>query len=442
MTTLYYRKDANSNVLRFSTILVLLRLSIFVFFILFYTLPPISSFALDLHGFSEGAYGARFEEDGTEKDNYNLLEGRLQLKGAHAPELLDNWYGEFAFKVDLLHDHYDETSKGILRKAVLTLTPHDNLDLKIGRQILTWGTGDFLFINDLFPKDFVSFFIGRDDEYLKLPSDAFKTSFFLKKLNIDFVLIPQFTPNDSIDGERLSFYNGLMGSIVGQNGAGNFYSPPHTINNVEKALRLYRTFGSWEGALYVFRGFYKEPLGVSNAADMDFFYPELSVYGFSLRGPFAGGIGNMEFGYYDSRNDKSGADPFIENSDLKYLLGYSKDMGGDFRTGVQYQLEQMLDYDRYRVSLATGSPVDDEYRHLFTLRLTKLWMNQTLDTSLFCFYSPSDEDYHLRPKAGYKFTDNLSLAVGANIFEGKKDHTFFGQLNKNDNVFTRMRYSF
>lgn len=416
--------------------------SIALFFTIPFTLSPTTSLALDLHGFAEGAYGVRMEDDQTKKDNYNLLEGRFQLKGAHAPKFLDNWYGEFSFKGDLLHDHYDETSKGILREAVVSLTPHGSIDLKIGRQILTWGTGDFLFVNDLFPKDFVSFFIGRDDEYLKLPSDAFKGSIFLDKLNIDIVLIPYFSPNNSITGNRISYFNGLMRSIVGQNSSTNFNEPSNKMSNMEKALRIYRTFGSWETAFYLFDGFYKEPLGVSNDATMNFFYPELTVYGFSIRGPFAGGIGNAEFGYYDSLEDKSGTNSLIENSDLKFAFGYSKDMSGDLQLGLQYQLEKMLNFEQYRAALATGSAEADELRHLFTLRLTKLWMDQTVDTGVFIFYSPSDEDYHLRPKGSYKFNDNLGITVGANIFGGRKEYTFFGQLKKNDNIFSRVRYSF
>lgn len=436
------RKKAKMTLTGFRATLAALRAPALVFFIFFYTLSPLPSYALTLHGFAEGAYGRRFEDDETEKDNYNLLEARFQIRGSHAPKPLDRWYGEFTFKADLLHDHYDETSKGTVREAVLSLTPRDSLDLKIGRQILTWGTGDLLFINDLFPKDFISFFIGRDDEYLKLPSDAFKGSLFLDRLNIDIVVIPQLAPNNSINGNRLSFYNGLMGSVVGENGSGDFHTPPHTLDNMEEALRIYRNFGSNEGAFYFFRGFYKEPLGVGDPVGMDFFYPGLNVYGFSLRGPLARGIANVEIGYYDSKEDRDGTDRFIENSSIKYLAGYSRDMAGDFKIGFQYQLEQLLDYHRYLSSLDPASPQADEFRHLLTFRLTQLLMDQNLNLGLFIFYSPSDEDYHLRPKASYKFTDNLSLTLGGNLFGGKKDHTFFGQLYRNDNVYTRVRYSF
>jgi hypothetical protein len=42
----------------------------------------------------------------------------------------------------------------------------------------------------------------------------------------------------------------------------------------------------------------------------------------------------------------------------------------------------------------------------------------------------------------YSFTDALWGAVGANIFGGGKETTFFGQLDKNDNVYVTMRYEF
>ena len=61
---------------------------------------------------------------------------------------------------------------GDLRQLRFTFRPGGSVDLRVGRQILTWGTGDLLFINDLFPKDWVSFFSGREEQYLKNPVDA------------------------------------------------------------------------------------------------------------------------------------------------------------------------------------------------------------------------------------------------------------------------------
>ena len=40
-----------------------------------------------------------------------------------------------------------------LRMASLTFSPADWMDVRVGRQVLTWGTGDLLFLNDLFGDD-------------------------------------------------------------------------------------------------------------------------------------------------------------------------------------------------------------------------------------------------------------------------------------------------
>jgi hypothetical protein len=39
-------------------------------------------------------------------------------------------------------------------------------------------------------------------------------------------------------------------------------------------------------------------------------------------------------------------------------------------------------------------------------------------------------------------SDKLSAAVGANIFTGKNETTFFGQMAKNDNVYMSLRFDF
>ena len=410
--------------------------------VLFAAASPPPAFGLEIEGFVEGAYGPRTGSDATEKDAFNLLEARLQLKGAHSPELLDPWYGELTFKADLLADGYAERLSLIVREGALSFTPADIVDVKVGRQILTWGTGDLLFVNDLFPKDYVSFFIGRDDEYLKLPNDAVRVSIFTEAASFDLVAIPVFEPNNSVTGKRVSFFDGLKGRITGAGARRDFKEPAKAAENMELALRAYRTIGSFEAALYAFFGFYKEPRGILDPATEKFFYPRLNVYGLSARGPFLGGIGSFEAGWYDSRRDRGGNDPLVENSSVKYLLGYSRDMGGDLSLGLQYLVEEMLHYDSYLGALSAGDPVRDEFRHLVTIRLTKLLKAQTVEAGIFAFYSPSDRDAYLRPMVSYKVTDDLKVTAGGNVFMGSEDHTEFGQFERNDNLYMRARYSF
>jgi hypothetical protein len=316
------------------------------------------------------------------------------------------------------------------------------MEAKIGRQVLTWGTGDYLFINDQFPKDYVSFFIGRDDEYLKKPSDAVKFSFYPDWAGIDFIVMPYFTPNTIPTGDRLSFFDSFQQGIAGRESDRDINSPAFQMENNEYALRVFRTFGSNEAALYYFRGFDKNPRSYANELTRELKYERMDVYGWSWRGPFTGGIANIEMGYFNSREDAEGTNRLIENSFYKAMTGYSRDMGNDFKIGFQYLYEQRLDYENYRNALLANDYFWDEHRHLLTTRLTKLYKNQTVTASLFVFWSPSDLDGYARPSISYDMTDRWKLTFGANMPWGEDDITEFGQMKRNKNVFVRLRYSF
>jgi len=181
-------------------------------------------------------------------------------------------------------------------------------------------------------------------------------------------------------------------------------------------------------------------VGGQNVASQAIF-PDLNVYGASIRGAIGKGIGNLEVGYYESADDLSGKNNLIDNSQMRYLIGYTQEIGRDFTAGVQYYVEQMLDYSQYKSNLISG-PARDRYRHLITLRLTKLLMNQNLRCSLFTYFSPSDKDVHMPPNINYKLSDNFAVEIGGNIFFGDYPNTFFGQFRNNTNVFVGLRYSF
>ena len=89
-----------------------------------------------------------------------------------------------------------------------------------------------------------------------------------------------------------------------------------------------------------------------------------------------------------------------------------------------------------------GFPGQKEYRDTCTLRLERLFKHQTVRFSLFSFYEPIDNDYLVQYKVYYKFSDNLSAILGANTFGGEKYTTFFGQLDKNDNIYLSVRFDF
>ncbi len=403
-----------------------------------YCLSPIASFALDLHGFLQGNYSARVTDDGPPQEDgsdYLLSEERFQLK---VSETSKDGSASLFLRTDFFHDGVDDESDMEVREGFIDYTK-GNLDMRLGRQIVTWGTGDLLFINDVFPKDYEAFYSGRPLEYLKAPVDGLKVGISSDIASAEIVAIPTFEANRLPGSDRFYLFNPFPSAVERVT-----EKPGSRLNDTELAARLYRYIGSYDVSLYAYKGFSRMPGMRADQAmtTVTTFYPELAVYGASVTGNVIGGIGNLEAGYYDSREDRGGDDPSIENSKWKFMAGYRREAGTDLTVGVQYYMEVMDDYSDYESSLPAGFPKEDRIRDYATLRITKMLLYQNLRLSIFTMYSPSDEDYLVNPEASYKLTDELSLSIGGNIFGGKENHTQLGQLDRNDNIYANLRYEF
>lgn len=376
---------------------------------------------LTLHGFLQGNYTLNTDGGNPDGGDFKWAEERVQLKLDGSNDL----YYLF-IKTDVFYDHIDEEAGLDLREGYLDYVS-GSWDLRAGRQIITWGIGDMIFVNDVFPKDYEAFYAGRPLEYLKKGVDAVKIGLYPQAANIELVVIPSFEPNTFPREER--FHDSMDPDADG---------PVETLENTEAALRVYRNIGGYDASLYFYRGFSRTP---SLDSDGEFFYPELSSYGASVEGRALSGILGFEAGYYDSRQDRDGDDPTVPNSSTRALVSYKKQIVEDLDIGVQYYVEYMHEYSDYESTLPAGYEKVDRLYHLTTLRLTRFVMHQALRLSLFVFYSPSDDDYILNPEVKYKFTDKVWAAVGGNIFDGNESGRF-GQLDKNDNAYLQMRYEF
>ncbi|MBI5789142.1 MAG: hypothetical protein HZA78_09845 [Candidatus Schekmanbacteria bacterium] len=395
---------------------------------------------IEVHGFLLGIFTRRTTGEKPVKGNagnYVLGEERLRLD---LSETSESGTAMFQVKGDIFHDSIDDKTDTDLREAYAGYT-HGALDLRLGRQIVTWGVGDLFFINDVFPKDWESFFSGRPLEYLKLGVDSLRARYSSEPINAEFLLIPYFTPDNMPSDKRFFFFNPFS-SVPDQREV----EPKSSYSNTELALRLYRQAADFDLSLYAFRGFWHSPaMKVDNPASpavATTFYPALTVYGISAQRNISGGVLSLETGYYDSRDDRKGDDPTVPNSQWRALIGYQYQLWEDFTAGVQAYSEYMEDYGAYRNSLPPDAPIQDRFRGVLSTRLTQFLQYQTWKLTVFTAYSPTDGDYFIQPEVSYKITDNLSVSGGANIWDGAQETTFFGQFNKSDNVYVSARFDF
>lgn len=399
----------------------------------------------EFSGFWEHRYGKRIHSSSLH-DQTSINESRLHL--AFDRQLVST---RIEAEFDLLYDdvansHKIDLEKGEgwfdLRKLSLFWEMSPSVDLRAGRQVLTWGTGDLVFLNDLFPKDW-HFWLGRDAEYMKDPSDALKLSWFNPFLNVDLVYTPRFDADNYITGERISFYDENLGRLVGQDEFIRTNQPDDWFSDDEVAIRLYKNIEGMELAFYGYDGYYKSPAGF-DAVVGQYIFPSLSSLGASLRTLLGPGIFNLEAAFWQSNDDRDGGDPFIKNGENRYLIGYEWEAWANFNVGLQYYSEHMHDYNNYLDNLPNGSVPMDEIRELYTLRMTYLMLGQNLKLSWFSYYAPDNGDTYVRPEVNYKIDDNWEVELGGTLFDVQDDepNAFFGQFEYNSNMYLMIRYNF
>lgn len=393
---------------------------------------------VQVNGFLLGNFAGRtmgWRPTGEQSSDFLLAEERVRMDLNAWSESVE---ASTRAKIDFFHDGVLREFDLDIREAYVDYTTGD-FDFRLGRQIITWGVGDLLFINDVFPKDWVSFFSGRPLEYLKIGVDGLRTHYSGSAFNAELAVIPFFTPDNFPSADRFALFDPFATVPVRVERL-----PDKTYSNTELALRLYRRIGGFDLSLYAYRGFFGSPSfrpdSLVSASSVTIFYPALSTYGLSGQKQILRGVLSFELGYYYSRDDPDGGNPAVPNSTFRFLAGFQRQLSEDLVLGIQYYGEVMADYDTYVVSLPAVFHAQKRYQDTATIRLDRLLKHQTWRLSLFVFFSAVDLDYLIQPQASYKFSDDFSATVGANVFGGDKRTTFLGQLDENDNIYLSVRF--
>lgn len=419
-------------------------MKLFTFLILLLFVAPVKSADEDLwdddweqektnawSGFLEFGYGHRFSRDPLFDRQETLNHFLLYLE--------NDWDFEGArlsFKGEAWYDGVLGRFKGDVRELAVSFSAFDNTDIKIGRQIVTWGTGDLVFLNDPFPKGWNGYFNGRDDNYVKAPANVVRITSYFDLANFDLVWAPKFAADDYINGDQFSFFNPQVGSNVGGVDVINEKEPTSS----ELALKVYKNYEGVEYAIYGYRGFDKRPLGATESFQPT--HHKRSLLGASVRMSLADGILNLEYTYENSLEDRNGTNPLVNNSLAKSVIGFESEWLPKLNVGFQLYREAIQKHSALMANSPWPQYEVSKNRDWLTNRIRYSAMQDKLTLTMFSFYSLTDKEYFLRWNINYRQDDNWNYTFGINQIDGKKDHTFFNQFKKSSNAYFRVRYNF
>lgn len=354
---------------------------------------------------------------------------------------------------DFTHGFVDDFEDDDLKRNYFNFTEafldiyFDDFDLRLGKQIVTWGKADVSNpTNNINPTDYSNLL---DDETIGVV--AVNVNYYWDDWNLQLVGVPGFTPARlPPQGTRFSFVP-PDGMAVIDDPLLPFpvpvpieepELPSNTIDNSQYGLRLLTTHSGWDFSVSFYDGINDfpspslrfSPLGLPEAI-----VPVYSRYR-AIGADFAttldrwGFHGEAAHLVFDGDRD---------DSRLQYVIGfdYTKsnvlfdhdlfiivEYVGEDTTKEGEGFEGGTALDRVFVSAVAGNMTYE-----FT-EYTKLELRGAVD-----FYQGND--YYFQPQLIHQMTDDFEITVGFDILGGPRD-TFFGEFKDNDRIFVKLKYTF
>jgi len=353
--------------------------------------------------------------------------------GPNASLLIDGWVGN----QDLVHE---EATTGELREAYLDLHL-GALDLRIGKQIIVWGRADRLNPTDnLTPRDFT--LLVPEDTDQRSGAAGIQATYHIGSFALTGVSLLTFEPHHVPVGRPPD------GSTLGTRYPGNPVS--------QWAAKVDHTGGRLDWSLSYFDGFDPYPdLSLDRVrrtgVDALLANHRIRVVGAdaaSTVGPY----GLRAEAAYTITRDTRGDNPEIKNPFFYLVVGGDRTFLDNLNINVQYIFRRVFNFqdpndilNPIRRELARQENLlnnqIDAVQHSMSLRVSKKWLNDTLETEVRLILGFIRLDAVVRPKIIYAVTDNLKLTVGADVFRGD-EHSFFGRLRDNTTAYAEIQRSF
>jgi hypothetical protein len=392
-------------------------------------LPTCAAATTNVSGYAQEHFSYRTES----KSRCATLAGCGAMVNEQRVQLLAEWHGAGAMsatlRADAMHDGAVGRSSVLLREGYLDWTVSPRLSLRAGRQVITWGVSDYLFVNDIFPKNYDAFFTGKPFDHMKEAVDALKANAVAGGNEIDLV-VARPGADQAPSEERF---------VATAPPAAMRFGAAQRLG-ADIAARLARRLGRWDAAFYLARYHSRDTALNAERGMPRWEMHTLRHAGASVTGPLGSGVLMAELAYMNGNARAGNMNRFFVGSQVKVLLGYSAELGDDFSASLQYHHEMGAEREVYRRSLAPGVAPVSRHRQTVYFKLHKKFNHQTLGLGIQGFAALDGGNY-LNPFAMYAIADGLNLEAGANLFGGTATSRY-GTMKHDSNAYASLRYSF
>ena len=326
-----------------------------------------------------------------------------------------------------------------IREFYLEGTLFGSLDVRLGNQILVWGTGDSLRVVDILnPTDNREYGM-TDLEDVRIPLPMTRIDYYLGSYKLQAVAVHQIKFNKSAPAG--SDYNPAKTDI-------KEVVPESTAENTEYGLSIQGTFTGWDASLHWAQYFDDEANllitdinfvpGVGLVPSIEHRHSRLTMSGIALSinsGNYiwkaeAANFWGMEFNNVKEK----------KYTTTEFLLGTEYSGWSETSISIESGIKHLNDFDS-RLKAEPDYQLED--RIATTINFMQDYYNQTLHLQLLgTMIGKLGNDGGLnRASLEYDVVDAFSVKGGIMIYQ-PGDILYFQSLNDNDCIFLEARYSF
>ena len=382
--------------------------------------------SLQLNGFVDSYHALQLGSP------YKVMSSRTRLR----LEMRAN-YGEASLfsSVNLAYNSLiKEQSGAFLREAYFDYAGK-YLEVKAGRQIVTWGVADGLRITDLIsPMDYTEF-MANDYDDIRVPVNAINLKYPGESFSAElvFVPVPEYfvMPSGEDNPWSMPVPEGVSMDLSG--------TPEKHIKNSEVGTRLRFFLENLDFSLTALRTFNKSPVTI---ADYDPETKSVVIQGIYKPMYVLGGDFSIPVSEFVVRGEMAGyfGEPIALNDSRRYrlrktfnvLLGLDWYAGDNWTFMVQYMHKVIMDY---RKELGM-----DQNTSMVTARISKEVLNNTLKLSVYGMFDIDNVSFYIRPAADYLLNDQITLSLGADILGGRRGT--FKTYEDNTQIWVKGKYFF
>jgi hypothetical protein len=324
---------------------------------------------------------------------------------------------------------YDTTPKDYeheinLNEAYISGKINDNLDFKIGKQIVVWGKSDNIRITDILnPLD--NRLPGLVDiKNLRLGKFISKFDYYNNDINYSLAIL----------NENNFSKNPKFGSDFTTSANSTENKPNDSLKNTGVGLSITGSTGASDYGIYFANTYIDKPYFENGALQFD---DKINMLGGSINKVVDSYLFKFEVAFFD-KIKYSGLTGEKSRFDTLFGVEYSGITDGSL--SYELALRNINNFENAINTVANQFTKKETYQQ--SIRFTQNYLNQTLDLTaiISLFGKKADDGGFVRVSLDYDIDDNISMSGGFIDYLGGS--TAFDGIKNNDRIFTKISYSF